>query len=105
MPYILPYVWSVPGGLILEARSCSVGALQPNREAIPVPRQARNEGQRFQAGSYEFTPIASTGDRFTDFAPYVPAVNNLGVVAFQATLRAGGAGGFAGPGGPALSRT
>jgi len=79
--------------------------LQLNREAIPVPRQARTEGHRFQAGSYEFTPIASTGDRFTDFVPYVPAVNNLGVVAFQATLRAGGSGVFAGSGGQLSSIT
>lgn len=64
-----------------------------------MPRQARNQGQRFQAGSYEFTPIASTGDRFADFGPYVPAVNNLGVVAFQATLHGGGSGVFAASGG------
>src|SRR3990172_4585446 len=104
MPYILPYV-CMPDGLILEARSCSVGGLQLNREAIPVPKQARTEGYRFQGGSYEFTPIASTGDPFTDFAPYVPAVNNLGVVAFQATLRAGGSGVFAGSGGQLSSIT
>ncbi len=63
-----------------------------------MPRQARNQRQRFKAGSYEFTPIASTGDWFADFAPYVPAVNNLGVVAFQATLRGGGSGVFASSG-------
>jgi hypothetical protein len=28
--------------------------------------------------------IASTGERFSDFAPYVPSVNDVGTVAFQA---------------------
>jgi hypothetical protein len=49
--------------------------------------------------SYTLVPIASTGDRFTDFAPYVASLNDAGVVAFQATLRDGGSGVFAGTGG------
>jgi hypothetical protein len=32
--------------------------------------------------------IAATGNEFMDFAPYVPAINNAGVVAFQARLAA-----------------
>jgi hypothetical protein len=43
--------------------------------------------------------IATTGERFVDFAPYVAAVNDAGVVAFQAALREGGMGVFAGDGG------
>ncbi len=56
-----------------------------------------------------WTVIASTGERFSDFAPYVPSVNDAGTVAFQAALRAGGSGVFTGNGeavvevvGPAL---
>lgn len=37
--------------------------------------------------SYALTPIAETGDRFSDFSPYVPSINDAGVVAFQAALR------------------
>ncbi len=48
--------------------------------------------------SYTLVPIASTGDRFSDFAPYVASVNNPGVVAFQTTLRDGGSGVFTGTG-------
>jgi hypothetical protein len=46
------------------------------------------------------TVIATTGDRFSDFAPYVASVNDAGVVAFQAALRDGGTGVFTGDGGP-----
>jgi hypothetical protein len=46
------------------------------------------------------TLVAATGDRFSDFSPYVASINNAGVVAFQATLRAGGMGVFTGDGGP-----
>ena len=42
--------------------------------------------------------VASTGPRFVDLAPYVPAVNNAGLVAFQAALAGGGSGVFAGDG-------
>jgi hypothetical protein len=45
------------------------------------------------------TVIATTGERFTDFAPYVPSVNDAGTVAFQASLRSGGTGVFTGNGG------
>lgn len=54
---------------------------------------------QFHASSYTLTPIADTSDRFTDFMPYVAAVNDHGVVAFQATVRAGGSGVFTGSGG------
>jgi hypothetical protein len=43
-----------------------------------------------------WTVIASTGDRFADFAPYVASVNDDGTVAFQAALAGGGAGVFTG---------
>src|SRR5690348_14952262 len=43
--------------------------------------------------------IATTGDRFSGFAPYVASVNDAGTVAFQAALRDGGSGVFAGDGG------
>ena len=43
---------------------------------------------------FSWTVIASTGDRFTDFAPYVASVNDAGTVAFQAALRDGGTGAF-----------
>src|SRR5471032_872165 len=47
-----------------------------------------------------FTVIAETGDRFRDFAPYVASLNDSGQVAFQAALRTGGSGIFAGDSGP-----
>lgn len=43
---------------------------------------------------YALTPIAATGDRFTNFAPYVPAINDAGAIAFQAALATGGSGAF-----------
>jgi len=46
------------------------------------------------------TVIATTGSRFSDFAPYVASVNDAGIVAFQATLEGGGTGVFMGSGGP-----
>jgi hypothetical protein len=45
------------------------------------------------------TVIATTGERFSGFAPYVASVNNAGVVAFQAALPDGSSGVFAGAGG------
>ncbi len=57
-------------------------------------------GSLFRAASYALTPIAKTGGRFTDFMPYVASINDHGVVAFQATLRGGGSGVYAGSGGP-----
>ena len=52
-----------------------------------------------QPGSYTLAPIADTGDRFSDFRPYVASINNAGVLAFQATLRNGGSGVYTGMGG------
>jgi hypothetical protein len=43
--------------------------------------------------------IATTGERFSNFAPYVASVNNDDTVAFQAALRGGGTGVFTGNGG------
>lgn len=49
---------------------------------------------------FSWTVIATTGERFSDFAPYVPSVNDDGAVAFQAALRGGGGTGvFTGSGG------
>jgi hypothetical protein len=45
------------------------------------------------------TVIATTGERFSGFAPYVASVNDAGTVAFQAALRGGGTGVFTGTGG------
>ena len=42
------------------------------------------------------TVIATTGERFSGFAPYAASVNDAGMVAFQATLREGGSGVFTG---------
>jgi hypothetical protein len=44
------------------------------------------------------TVVAATGERFSGFAPYVASVNDAGIVAFQAALRDGGSGVFAGDG-------
>ena len=48
---------------------------------------------------FSWTVIAETGERFSDFAPYVASVNDAGTVAFQAALRGGGTGVFTGRGG------
>jgi hypothetical protein len=40
--------------------------------------------------THTLTVIADTSDRFSDFAPYVPSINNRGDIAFQAALRHGG---------------
>jgi PAS domain-containing protein len=45
------------------------------------------------------TVIANAGERFSDFAPYVAAVNDEDTVAFQAALRGGATGVFTGDGG------
>ena len=50
---------------------------------------------------FSWTVIATTGERFSDFAPYVASVNDDGTVAFQAELRGGGTGVFTGIGGAA----
>lgn len=46
------------------------------------------------------TVVATTGSRFSDFAPYVAAVDDAGTVAFQATLQGSGTSVFLGSGGP-----
>jgi hypothetical protein len=46
------------------------------------------------------TLVADTTARFADFAPYVGAAGDDGTVTFQAALKDGGAGIFAGDGGP-----
>jgi hypothetical protein len=48
---------------------------------------------------FSWTVIATTGERFSDFAPYVASVNDEDTVAFQAALRDGGTGVFTGNGG------
>ena len=55
---------------------------------------------RLHPRSFTFTPIAETGPRFRDFAPYVAALDDAGTVAFQATLTTGGSGVFTASGGP-----
>lgn len=54
----------------------------------------------WQAKTYALSVIAETGERFSDFAPYVASVNDDGIVAFQATDRDGTSGAYAGDGGP-----
>lgn len=48
---------------------------------------------------FSLTAIASTGERFSDFAPYVASANDAGTVAFQAALQSGSTGVFTGSGG------
>jgi hypothetical protein len=48
---------------------------------------------------FSFAVVATTGERFSGFAPYVASVNDAGLVAFQAALRDGGSAVFAGDGG------
>ena len=52
----------------------------------------------FAAGPYHLSVIAETGDRFADFAPYVAAIDDGGVVVFSAALTTGGSGVFRGDG-------
>jgi hypothetical protein len=63
-----------------------------------APRYRRTQPM---PGDLPFSPtvIATTGERFSGFAPYAASVNDAGMVAFQATLRAGGSGVFTGSGG------
>ena len=46
-----------------------------------------------------WTVVATTGEQFSEFGPYAAAVNDAGVVAFQAVLPDGGSGVFTGDGG------
>src|SRR6476646_9445845 len=55
---------------------------------------------RSRAGAGQLVLIAETDQQFADFAPYVAAINDDGVVAFQATLRTGGTGVYCVAGGP-----
>ena len=70
-----------------------------------VPRPGRRTGLRCPTTGlkitaiFSLTVIASTGERFSDFAPYVASVNDAGTVAFQAALQGGGTGVFSGSGG------
>ena len=48
---------------------------------------------------FSWTVIATTGERFSDFAPYVASVNDEDTVAFQAALRGGATWVFTGNGG------
>lgn len=43
-----------------------------------------------EASGRVVTLVAETGAQFGDFAPYVPSINDAGLIAFQATLRSGG---------------
>jgi hypothetical protein len=45
---------------------------------------------RSGAQAFSLTPIAETADRFSDFAPYTPSINDTATVAFQAELHDGG---------------
>ena len=49
-----------------------------------------------------WTVIATTGERFAGFSPYVASVDDAGVVAFQASVTGGGTGVFSGDGGEAI---
>src|SRR5206468_9769307 len=65
------------------------------RHSSPVVGGRRRLGQ----SPLRLTVIATTGEQFSDFAPYVASVNDAGTVAFQAELRGGGTGVFTGSGG------
>lgn len=49
-----------------------------------------------QVRPFTLSLIVDTSDQFSDFSPFVVSINNEGTVAFQATLRKGGAGVFTG---------
>src|SRR5688572_29699639 len=52
----------------------------------------------FPSTAFKLTLIATTGERFADFGPYVASVNYDGVVAFAASLTNGGSGAYLGDG-------
>ena len=72
--------------------------IHSNRRASwnsPSPRKDSDppENRMIQMPSirpYRLKPVAETGDRFCDFAPYVASINDRGLVAFQAALVDGG---------------
>ena len=55
--------------------------------------------RRLGQSPLRLTVIATTGEQFSDFAPYVASVNDAGTVAFQAALQGGGTGVFMSSGG------
>ena len=66
--------------------------MEPSRRIVLLPVRGNDPLS-------SFTVIATTGNRFSDFAPYVASVNDEDTVAFQASLRLGGTGVFTGNGG------
>lgn len=82
-----------------------------NHEGRVVPERAPESNSRFsrpadrwlRPGSYGLALIAETGGSYTDFAPYVPSINDHGSVAFQAGLEGGGTGIFTSNGGSAVA--
>jgi hypothetical protein len=71
-----------PTARVFGCRPVMCGGADPGPYSA---RQGRSVRHRLPPGSYDVVPIAETGGRFVDFAPYVPAINDRGVVAFQAT--------------------
>ena len=61
-----------------------------------MPSRRLGSSGRLRPCRFEITPIADTSGEFHDFAPFVPAVNDAGTVAFQATLLGGMSGVFIG---------
>lgn len=61
--------------------------------------QVIKEDQQVNRRRFRLALIADTSGEFSDFSPYVASINNAGLVAFQATLKRGGAGLFTGDGG------
>src|SRR5215472_15461478 len=51
-----------------------------------------------QIKEFRFVTIADSTGPFAGFKPYVASINNRGLVAFQAALKSGGTGLFAGDG-------
>ncbi len=68
-----------------------------------MARSTHRSGTWLRPRGYELTPIAENGQTFRDFTPYVAAINDRGIVAFQASLRAGGSGVYLSDGGPAVA--
>ncbi|MEO8461771.1 MAG: choice-of-anchor tandem repeat NxxGxxAF-containing protein, partial [Chloroflexota bacterium] len=53
-----------------------------------------NRPEYFSAAGYVLHLLAETGNQFTDFQPYVAAINDRGFVAFQAVLHDGASGAY-----------
>jgi hypothetical protein len=73
-------------------------SLRPTGSFV-LGRYPRAHSVRGNLSVFSWRVIATTGERFSDFAPYVASVNDAGTVAFQAALRGGGTGVFIGSGG------